>query len=272
MSAATLLCEIIAQGGKVASNFYIGDRDFAALVTYGFLREEGVLASVVCDECDAPHSALVVYEDDGYCYFCPELGFLPLDTAYLTAILPDIPTLISRFVDVFACRQRKSSSLYGQTWRIGMVETAAASVMVYFHPTLDTEDDARDLQSALAREARSEWRLVVTAQGTLPMDGIAVVHLDDLVEIDTENGALRAIADLGILAGVPRKNLGGRPSVHGPMILNIIEERIGNGEALRGRNKEADAVLDLFARRNPREKAPSRSSVRDYVTKVRTGR
>ncbi|MBO9451070.1 hypothetical protein J7426_12415 [Tropicibacter sp. R16_0] len=272
MSAATLLCEIIAQGGKVTSDFYSDDHDFAALVTHGFLRKAGVLASVVCDECDAPHSASVVYEGGGYCCFCPELGFLPLDAARLVAFLPDIPTLISQLADVFACRQRKSSSLYEQTWRIGMVESAAASVMVYFHPTLGTEGDARDLQNALAREARSEWRLVVTTQGTLSMDGRAVVRLDDLVEIDTENGLLRAVADPGILAGIPRKNLGGRPSVHGPMILSIIEERIGNGEALKGRNNEADAVLDLFIRRNPHEKAPSRSSVRDYVTKVRTGR
>lgn len=270
MSAAALLCAIIAQGGKVTSDFYHGDRGFAALVRHGFLREAGVLTSVVCDQCDAPHSAQVVYEGGKTGYFCPELGFTPLPPELSTAFLPDMALLVGRLADTFECRQRKTSILYGLTWRIGAARVASTQVMLYFHPTVKSEDDAHDLQNALSREVRSDWRLVVTSQGTFPVGGCTSVQLDDLIEIDTQTGALHTIADFGTLAGVPRKNTGGRPSEHGPMISRIIEERIANGMALEGRNKEAEAVLKLFVQHSPKEKAPSISSVRDYVTKART--
>ncbi|HCP82087.1 MAG TPA: hypothetical protein DIT67_11025 [Octadecabacter sp.] len=270
MTAATLLCEIISQGGKVSADFYRADDGFAVLVRHGFMREPNALASVVCDECDAPHSAPIVYEAGGYGYYCPDLGFLALDAARLAAFSPDVPKLIDRLADAFGCRQRKSSSVFGETWRIGVTQTDAAPVMLYFHPTLETEDDARALQHALAREARSEWRLVVTAQGALPMAGLATVLLNDLIEIDITTGELRVIADPGVLTGLPRKNPGGRPSAHGPVISRLISERILHGQSLEGRNKEADAVLQLFAERYPNEKAPSQSTVRDYVTKART--
>ena len=143
--------------------------------------------------------------------------------------------------------------------------------MLYFHPTLSTEDDARDLQSALGREARAVWRLVVAAQGSLSVADLPVVHLDDLVELDLETNAFRGVADIGSLAGVRSKRTGGRPSDHGTEVASIIRERIANGRALVGRNAEAKEVMAVFLQRNPRAKAPSSSSIRSYVTKIRNG-
>ncbi len=229
------------------------------------------MASVVCNNCDEPHSAPVVTEDGSYGHYCPDIGFVPLDRTYLQAVLPDFPQVIDRLADAFDCRQRKISALHGQTWRIGSVETASEPVMLYFHPTLQSEDEARDLQNALGREVRSEWRLVVTSRGTLPMAELVAVRLDDLVEMDVETGLLRGVSDPGTLAGVPRRNPGGRPSAYGPVISRLIEERINNGQAVKGRNKEAEAVLNLYLQRNPDKSAPSLSSVKEYVTKLRTG-
>jgi len=45
MNAISLLCEIIAQGGKVVSNFYPKDA-LDALVRHGFLREAGRLCAL----------------------------------------------------------------------------------------------------------------------------------------------------------------------------------------------------------------------------------
>lgn len=66
--------------------------------------------------------------------------------------------------------------------------------MLYFHPRLQTEDDVRDLQSSLSREPRSDRVLVVTAQGSFALEGVSVVRLDDLVEVDLETGNLLGIA------------------------------------------------------------------------------
>lgn len=271
MSAAARLCEIITQGGKVSAGFYDGDDSFAGLVRHGYLRGSGVSASVVCDDCDAPHSAPVVYEGKQYGYYCPDLGFLTLDPARLTEFSPDMPKLTGCLADAFGCRQRKSSSIHGETWRVGTVQIDSATVVIYLHPTLETEDDARALQNALGREARSEWRLVVTAHGASPMAGLATVRLDDLVEIDITTGTVRVIADPGVLAGLPRKNLGGRPAAHGELLKPLIESRIRMGAAVQGLNAEAEEVRDAFASKYPDRPIPSESAIKRYIRDGRRG-
>ena len=262
MSATSRLCEIIAQGGKVSADFYGGDCGFAGLVSHGYMRQAGVVAEIVCDECDEPHSAQVVHERERYGYYCPDLGFVTLDPARLDAFSPDISKLIDRLADALGCRQRKSTSIYGATWRIGTVQTKAAPVMLYFHPKLQTEDDARELLDALGREARSEWRLVVTAQGALPMAGLATVRLDELVEIDLTTGELCVLADPGVLAGAPRKNPGGRPRQQRDQLARIIETRRSNGTALDGLNEEARAIARVFQENGANGKPPSFSTIK----------
>ncbi len=271
MSAAARLSEIITQGGKVSAGFNDGDDGFAGLVRHGYLRGSGVSASVVCDECDAPHSAPVVYEGERYGYFCPDLGFLTLEPARLAAFSPDIAKLIDGLAEALGCRQRKSSSIQGETWRVGAVEIDTAKVMIYFHPTLETEDDARALQDALGREARSEWRLLVTGQGALPMAGLATVQLDEFVEIDITTGELSVVADLGYLAGVPRKPLGGRPSEHGDLLKPLIESRIREGAAVEGVNAEANEVRDAFTSKYQDRPIPSVSAIKRYIRDARRG-
>lgn len=271
MSAAARLCEIITQGGQASAGFYDGDDGFASLVRHGYLRKSGVAASVVCDDCDAPHSAPVVYEGQRYGYYCPDLGFLAVDPARLAAFSPDIPKLIGVLADALGCRQRKSSSIQGETWRVGAVQADAAKVTIYFHPTLATEDDTRALQDALGREARSEWRLVVTSQGAMPMAGLATVRLDDLVEIDIATGALCILADPGVLAGLPRKNVGGRPPEHGEVLKPLIKGRIREGAAVEGVNAEAGEVRDAFASKYPDRPIPSMSTIKRHIRQARGG-
>lgn len=270
MSALSLLCEIIAQRGTVTSAFYRGE-SFKALAYDGFLREVGVAASVVCQDCDAPHPAPVVFEDGGYGYFCADCGFVPLDHAQIKLFAPDLPGLVHRLADVFACKKRKSSALSGLTWRIGAAQTVSEPVTLYFHPTMQTEKDARDLQNALAREARSDWRLVVTAQGRLPVDGLTVVGLDDLVDIDADTGTLRGIGDPGTLASVPRRNSGGRPSEYRYSLKPLIESRMQTGEAAESIYAETRAVRAAFQAKHPDSAMPSEATVKRYIREARGG-
>ena len=179
--------------------------------------------------------------------------------------------MIDRLADALGCRQRKSSSIHGETWRIGAARADAATVMLYFQPTLETEDDARELLDALGREARADWRLVVTAKGGLPMSGLATVLLDDLAEIEVKTGGLSVIADLVVLVGLPRKNLGGRPAEHGYLLKPLIEGRIRDCVAVDGVNAEAGEVRKVFKVKYPNRSLPSDSSIKRYIREARRG-
>ncbi|MDF1856498.1 hypothetical protein [Pseudooceanicola sp.] len=271
MKPLSLLCEIIAQGGRASAAFYHDNLFFEALLRYGYLRESGVVASVVCSECDTGHSAPVVVENGRYGYYCPDLGFSPLDRACLRAVLPDLPRLIERLSEALDCKRRKASTIYGQTRRIGAVEADGHAITLYFHPRLQGEDDARDLDRALSLEVRSPWRLIVTAIGTLRLEAAEAVRLDDLAELDVETGVLRILAQPADLLGIPCKNKGGRPSDYGPILATIISSRIQSGEALVGINAEAKAIRAEFKAGYPDIPVPSLSTVKRHLLKSQGG-
>ncbi|MBB95954.1 MAG: hypothetical protein CML68_15350 [Rhodobacteraceae bacterium] len=271
MNAASRLCEIIAQGGKVSPDFYDDDRNFAAFKQHGFMREAGVLASVVCDQCSEMHSAPVVYDQLGHGYYCPELGLVELAPEQVIAYLPDLPFLIGKLADLLDCKQRKASPLRGQTWRIGAVTAASEQIMLFFHPRLQTEDDARQLQDALSRQARSRWQLVLASQGTWPMAEIATARLDEVVALDGETGALCLLVDPTTLVGAPRVSTGGRPSSYATRLKSLITARIERGEMVDGLNAEAAQLRAEFASAYPTETPPSLATVKRHVKAARTG-
>lgn len=270
MNAIELLSDIIAQGTTVSAVSYRSMPGCDWLVQHGYLQEAGIISSVQCSECDTPHDAEILFEGDRYGYFCPELGFVPLELNDLTGLTPNLSSLVERLADGFSARRRKATPLHGQTWRIGAVETDHGNVMLYFHPCLQSEEDARGLTEALAREMKSPWQLVVTATGRLPVEGLVIGSLVDLVGLDEGDGRLVTAIDLHAALGIPQSKKSGRPSHRGPQLKGLIQERIINNQALPGRNEEAEAVLGLFEKNNPGSKPPSLSSVKDYVTKVRS--
>lgn len=271
MNAVALLSEIIARGGNTSAGFHRDNPAFAAFLRHGYLRHAGVVASVVCDDCEEPHAAPVLFDDGRYGYVCPDLGFVPQDREDLQAVQPDLSLLIDRLAQALDCKKTKASPLHGQTWRIGAVAQDAGEVMLYFQPRLQDEEDAGDLTRALSHEVRSQWRLVVTALGNLPVAGAQTVELGDLAEIDTETGALRILAEPADLVAMPRKNSGGRPSEYGASLSALITARKKSGTSLSGRNAEAHAVLADFQQEYPDRTPPSLSTVRDHVTKSRSG-
>ncbi|MCB1471165.1 MAG: hypothetical protein KDK08_29260 [Rhizobiaceae bacterium] len=271
MTALTLLCEIIALGGNAAAALYRDDPRFAVLLRHGYLREAGVLTSVVCNDCDDAHAAPIVFEDGRYGYQCPELGFVVLDRADVQAVRPDPLFLIDCLFEVMGCKRRKQTPVHGQTWRIGSVETDAGEIMLYFHPNLESEDNARDVAHSLSREVRVQWRLIVTAIGTLAVGEAQTVKLIDFAAIDAETGAFRILTPPADLVGIPRKNKGGRPSEQGPALAEIISDRQKSGAALLGLNAESKAILAVFKERHPDKHFPSFETVRRHLKKSQGG-
>lgn len=270
MSAVGLLCEVIAQGVKASSEPLRGNPEYSLLMELGYLRETGVVSSVVCLDCDQPHDAEVVFVDGRYGYFCPDLGFVPVSRPALQGVTADVPKLIKHLADAFDCKRWKRTPVLNRTWRIGAVDTDHGDVMLYFQPRLRSEEDTRALGAALSNEVRSTWRLIVTAVGTLPVHGAATVLLSDLVDFEVQSGRFVPVAAPCTLVGVPSKNSGGAPNRFGVVLTAIIEDRVKNGLAVTVRNAEAKAVLAQFQKENPDARPPSLSSVKDYVTKFRS--
>ena len=271
MNAVALLRDVIARGGSASANFYRDDPAFAVLLHHGYLKEAGLVASVVCDDCDEAHAAPVAFEGGCYGYVCPDLGFVPRDRADLQAVQPDLPLLIGRLSDAFDCKKRRAVALHGQTWRIGSVTHVTGEVMLYFQPRLQCEEDSQELAHAMSREVRTQWRLIVTALGTLSVAGAQAVQLDDLAELDTNTGAVRILAKPSELVGMPRKNTGGRPSEHSEPLAAIITDRSKSGVALDGVNAESRVILADFKALHPEKAAPSIETVKRHLRKSRGG-
>ncbi len=271
MTAIDLLAMIIAHGAKFSSSLCRTTPAYRHLKAFGYIRDAGLVSSFTCTECDQAHDAEVVFEQGQYGYFCPDLGFVAIARDDLKAVIPDTPELIKSLADAFQCKRRKASPLRANTWRIGAEDLDQGDAMLFFHPCLRSEEDLRAFDDALLREVRSAWRLIVTAEGALTVQGATTIRLDELVELDAEDGRLVPVADLVVLLGIPTKNAGGAPNRFGAPLSAIIEARKRNHQTLTGFNKEAKAVLALFEQDHPNLDLPSISTVKSYLSKNQGG-
>lgn len=270
MSAVDLLGQVICYGRKVCVAELGHDRDVRALLSCGLLLEAGVVSSVVCMDCENSHAAEVIFDDGAYGYFCPDLGIVNLERRDIAAVEPDLPALIKKIAETFACARRKTTPVYGNTWRIGSVKTDHGDITLYFHPRLRDAEDALDLAATLSREISSAWRVVVTACGQLPVSGAETLALGELVVLSPTGNSLDPAVDLHAIVGVPASAKTGAPNRFGEMCMTLIETRIKTGQAKTGRNDEAKAVHALL-KADLGADAPSLATVRTYVTKARPG-
>jgi len=271
LAVAELLCEIIAQGANASAETFRPRTGYDALILSGFLQEAGVVQSISCDECDVAHDAEVIFEGGRYGFFCPKIGFVPVERSELFRVKPDLQYLIRNLADTFNCKRRKTTPVHGQTWRVGAIETIAGALVLFFHPSLQNEQDVQDLEAALRREIKSPFRLILTADGTASIPGAKTARLDAVVELHPVSGAMIAIADASTIVEAPLENSGGRPNRFGVRLEAIILTRLQDGRALAGRNKEASAILDVYREQFPNEQSPSLPTIKRYLTKVRGG-
>ena len=271
MSAIDLLCEIITLKAKASAAFFNQQQDFQALFRKGLIRECGVAQSVNCLECDTTHDAEIVHEAGRYGYHCPDVGFVSVERDEIMSLQPNMPRIVSGLADAFGCRRRKPTPLQGSTWRIGTVPSEGGDITLYFHPCLSDEQDALELSAALSRDVRTAFRVILTAAGTLPLPYAKTALLIDVVEFPADRSEFSVLADPHDIAGAPRRNPGGAPNRFQDLLVQILQSRVNDCIALKGRNAEAKAVRDQFCRLYPDKAAPSLSSVQYYVTKFRSG-
>lgn len=268
MDAIALLCEIIAQSGKVAAHAYRDDPGYGALLDAGLLTRDGMVQSVLCDDCDAPHEAPVIYEAGAHGYHCPDLGFVPVERAEITAIRPDLGALVGQLGAALGCDGR-GARLASGTWRIGLADTPGGRAAVYFHSRLADGDDLAALETALRGEIRRDYMLILTAFGTLPSGTATTLALAQMVRLDSKAARLAPFASVAQAVGAPPKPTGGRPNTHGERVFAILSERATQGIAEPGRN--AEAVIKAYVAQYPDDPAPSVATVARYVTQFQTG-
>lgn len=265
MDAARLLAAIIAQGGPVSSLAFGSHASLRALVGAGFLGECGVVQSILCDDCAHPHDAPLVFEDDQYAIYCPELGFVVKQRSEVTALVPNYRRFVQNLATVLGCTQTKSTPIHRQTWRVGVMAGLAADVAVYLHPILRDEQDLLALQDALAREPKARLGVVITASGTLSLPPFETILMEDCIRFDAGDGSFVVAADLGEIAGVPSKRKGGRPSVYQPYLAELVARRKADGVALPGLNEETRAIQEIFRSKFPNDPTPSISTIKRAI-------
>lgn len=250
---------------------YRGQAGYADLLRTGLLREAGVVKSIVCDDCEDPHGAAVVFDDERYGYYCPELGFVALEREQIVGAEPDFGKVVDALASAFGCKRRNSKPVHGATWRVGVIETDQDGVAVYLNPRLRDGNDLHDLEAALRCEVVSPRCVVLTACGSLTAAGSKTVNLADAVDLDPATSALIAISDLPAIAGVRRVPTGGAPNLFEEKSFALLAMRERRGLSLKGRNEEAAALREVFSEHFPADSPPSTSSENRYVTKFRGG-
>lgn len=271
MTAIRTLCNIIAQRAKVNKSLYSRDTSLNQLIDAGLIEDNGVMQATVCSSCFDTHAAEIMFENDTYGFFCPSVGFTALDRKEIEAVVPCIPTLISMLADLFECERRKTSPISGMVWRIGTTETPGGALALYFCPSLKGENDVREVSTALSREVRSAFQLILTGEGSLPVSESVSLPLFELVSLHDDEPTFVKLTDPHEVVGAPKKIQNGRPSPYAQKLAGLILPRIANGSAQQGRNDEARAIAQLYRRYYPEETQPSLPVIKRQVTKHRAG-
>jgi hypothetical protein len=266
VDALALFCQIASLRQKVTRHSYSHLPAFTALIKAGLLADAGVVQSVHCDDCDMAHDAEVIFEQGAYGYFCPDLGFMPLDRAAIKAVAPQYNRLIAALADALNCKRRKSTPISGDCWRIGAVDTPGGDLTVYFQPTMQDTQDMRNFEAVLARETRSQYQLILTCAGEIVVPVCKTVLLSEVAEMAPGSHGLRFVRKLPEIVNAPMINKGGRPSPYRGNVQMILQDRQERGESLEGRNAEAKAVHVEYKTRFPNGPFPSLSTIKGYVS------
>lgn len=237
----------------------------------GLIEDAGVVSSTLCEECDHPHDAKIVFENNGYGYYCPAFGFIPTPRSDLIATRPNVSAFITQIADHLNCKRRKSTPLHGDIWRIGAIDTPAGDVALYLAPNMQNSDHVTNVQSALVGEVKSAFGLVLTATGGLSVPSYITVQLLDIISVDPITGELTVTANLEGLVGVPEKRAVGRPNDYEKPLTELAVIRTSQGRTLKGRNEEAKALQAEFTAQFPNKKTPSIQTVKKFVTAFRSG-
>lgn len=268
MTAARTLAEIIAQRGPVSAAAFRPKAELENLIEAGFIDRFGAVQTVLCNDCEIAHDADLRFEDGQYGIHCPDLGFIPKERSEVAAIEANLHHLVENLAFELECKRTKSTTVHGETWRVGVMQGTVADVTVYFHPVLRDGSDLMALKDALTRETRAQFGVVITAAGTLSSPPFQSVLLEDCVAFDAELERFTVEIDLPLFAGVPVKNKGGRPSPYAQNLNKIIVARRNTGETLSGMNAEARAIQTDYQTLHANGPVPSLSAIKRAMIKT----
>lgn len=271
MNAVDLFATLLAQRSNVRKSQYSALPAYDHLIKAGLIEDAGVVSSIFCGECDHPHDANIVFENNGYGYYCPAIGFIPTPRSDLIATRPNVSAFVTQIADHLNCKRRKSTALHGDIWRVGAIDTPAGDVALYLAPNMQNGDDVRDVQSILVGAVKSAFGLVLTATGGLSVPPFVTVQLQDILSVDPNTGQITVTANLETIAGVPQQRGGGRPNDYKGPLTELAAIRTRQGRTLKGRNEEAKALQAEFTAQFPNKKTPSIQTVKRFVTAVRSG-
>lgn len=267
----SLFADLVAQRRGVLADVYSMHSAYTMLCDAGLINEEGVVSSIVCDDCNIPHDAEIAFKNQRYGYFCPELGFIERDRASLIAAQPNVAAFVAQLADDLECKRRKPTPIAGDFWRVGAIEAPEGNIVIYFKPTLRSGQDLRDLECALMLEVRAPVGIILTADGTLSKPPFNTITFEDSLGYDQTLNAFIVDADLWAVAGIPVVRKGGRPNEFEKLVTNLILERKKAGLSPLGRNQDAKAVLVDYTAQHPDKEPPSLATIKRYVSKVRSG-
>lgn len=271
MDPVRLIAELVAQRRKARAAIYSRLSAYTSLLNAGLIEENGLVSSVICDDCSNTHDSEIVFENQRYGYFCPELGLVELDRASLIATQANMASFVAQLADDLDCKRRRSAPIAGNTWRIGAIETLAGDLVIYVQPTLQSQQDCRELEAALAHEVKARLGIILTAVGTFSIPRLSTITFEDCLGYDQSSGRFTVDADLRAVAGLPASRKGGRPNQFKERVSALIEDRWKTGHSLQGRNEEAIAVLAGIKASYPEDEAPSLSTIKRYVSEFRAG-
>lgn len=268
MDAVNLLSEIIAQRTPVPAARYRSAPAFQLLTESGFIKEAGVVQSTYCDECETPHDAEVVFEQGSYGFYCPDLGFISKQRDDFAATTGDTGRLVEDLADNLNCKRCKTTPVLGQTWRVGVVSSPRADVVVYFQPTMRDATDVRSFEAAFARETNAQFGVILTADGSLAYPPFSTINLEDCLHFNISGRSFEFEADLFQVAGAPDERKGGRPSPYEAKLKAIIAERLAKGQTLPGQNEEARKLRAEYSAKYGGDVAPSITTIKRVMTKT----
>lgn len=148
MDAAEIFVTLITQRGGVRAIEYSKHSAYNHLIQAGLIEETGVISSLVCDECDAPHDATIVYEQEHYGYYCPDLGFVPKARSELITVKANIQKFVSNLAEHLEAKRRKTTPIAGDIWRVGVLSSFKSDLTVYFLPYFARCRGLRGLQGS----------------------------------------------------------------------------------------------------------------------------
>jgi hypothetical protein len=206
--AAELLCEVAECGEErfpAAAFGGVEDPAMAALVFAGLLTPAGVVKTLVCQRCDAPHPAEIQFDPDQgrHWWLCPSSGQQWATEADVAALSFDPVRLAARLdealADAFESRKWRPKALVeGRASTLGCYRIGTAETIVVLAHRLDESDAAAAVAQAITASPRWDAGLILTTgeafplpglpdlYGALPLDQVLSIALDGAVAVDAE--------------------------------------------------------------------------------------